>query len=272
MRAPHRQHAGFTLVEMIMVIVITGIIGGMVAMFLRAPIQQYMDVSRRAELTDIADTALYRMASDISTAVPNSVRVAGCGATPCVEFLPTRDAGRYRAGAPGNTLVFDGVDTTFDMMGTANVAAGDQIVIGSTSSTGAMAYAGGLRTVNAVAGATITLNAGLPIVAELSTRRFDVVDGAQNAVTYACTGTLGTLDANQNGQARLVRYANYGINAIQSLPATPTPPVLADRVSGCVIDYAAVNQRMGLLAIRLTLTSGGESVSLYHEIHVNNVP
>jgi hypothetical protein len=32
------------------------------------------------------------------------------------------------------------------------------------------------------------------------------------------------------------------------------------------------NQRFGLLAVRLTLTSGGESVSLYDEIHVSNVP
>jgi MSHA biogenesis protein MshO len=48
--------------------------------------------------------------------------------------------------------------------------------------------------------------------------------------------------------------------------------MLANKISACTIDYGVVNQRFGLLAIRLTLTSGGESVTLYNEIHVNNAP
>ena len=74
---------GFTLVEMIIVMVITGIIGGMVAIFLRAPVQQYMSTARRADMTDIADTALRRIGRDLRLALPNSVRVntSGSGAT-----------------------------------------------------------------------------------------------------------------------------------------------------------------------------------------------
>lgn len=273
MRRAPRCAKGFTLVEMIMVIVITGILGGMVAIFLKHPIQQYMDVSRRAELTDIADTALYRLAGDVSTAVPNSIRVAGCGASSCFEFLPTRDGGRYRADLPGDPLVFGGTDTAFDVIGPVAVAVNDRIVIGSTSSSGAMAYsaaaAGGLRTVAAVAGANITLDAGLPLAAELPTQRFDVIDGG--AVTYACAGA-GT-DANGDGTGVLRRYWNYGVNPVQANPpAGAATAILADKVSGCTIDYDLPNQRMGLLGIRLTLTRGGESVSLYHEIHVNNIP
>ncbi|NCN89388.1 MAG: prepilin-type N-terminal cleavage/methylation domain-containing protein, partial [Gallionella sp.] len=53
---------GFTLIEMIVVIVITGIIAGIVAIFIKAPVQGYVDSARRAELTDIADTAVRRLA------------------------------------------------------------------------------------------------------------------------------------------------------------------------------------------------------------------
>ena len=115
MRSLQRQQSGFTLVEMIVVMVITGIIGGMVAIFIRAPVQGYMDSARRAELTDIADTALRRMARDVRSAVPNSVRLSG---STVIEFLPTRDGGRYRANTPGNVLNFGTLDGSFDIVGT----------------------------------------------------------------------------------------------------------------------------------------------------------
>ena len=275
MRSPRKNHKGFTLVEMIMVIVITGIIGSMVAVFLKAPIDQYVDVARRAELTDIADTAVRRMARDIRVAAPNSVRIAGCGAVPCVEFLPTKDGGRYRAAGPGNPLDFDGSDSDFDIVGVGaiNLAINDFVVVGSTQSDGSVAYdsgaGGGLRQVSGVAG-TVTLTAGLPATAELDSHRFAVVDNAQQAVTYACEG-VG--EAGGNGTGELRRYWGYGFNPTQvNPPVGGQSALLADKVSACQFEYDVPNQRFGLLAVRLTLKSGNESVSLYHEIHVNNAP
>ena len=295
MRSLQKQQAGFTLVEMIVVMVITGIIGGMVAIFIRAPVQGYMDSARRAELTDIADTALRRMARDVRSAVPNSVRLPGAScvaaaATPCyVEFLPTRDGGRYRANSPGNVLTFGALDGSFDIVGTPiNFAKGDFIVVGSTQSDGNPPYdessAGILRSYSSqtLVGGVQTVNftnTALPIWAELPSQRFDVVDAAQQAVTYAClnVGVNGGV-----GTGTLTRYWSYGFQATQQTPAgiaANTAPVvshaaaiLADKVSACQIEYDIPSQRFGLLAVRLTLTSGGESVSLYNEIHVNNAP
>jgi len=281
MRTLRKSHSGFTLVEMIIVIVITGIIGGIVAMFIKAPVQGYVDSARRAELTDIADTAVRRMARDIRSAVPNSVRFSNCTA-PCVEFIPTKDGGRYRAelrpDGTGNVLNFGAADPSFDIVGSGiKFATNDYIVVGSTQSDGSLPYStaasGVLRAYAGGAGAQTSVSItnpapGIPATAELPSQRFDVVDGAQRAVTYACTGTLGALDANGNGQGQLVRYANYGFNVAPS----GTPAVLANRVSDCNIEYDLPNQRFGLVGVRLTLTSGNESVSLYNEIHVNNSP
>mgnify|MGYP001048190736 CR=1 FL=1 len=72
---PACDHAGFTLIEMIIVIAITAIVGSMVAVFLRAPLESYVAQDRRARLADAADTALRRMARDIRLALPSSVRV-----------------------------------------------------------------------------------------------------------------------------------------------------------------------------------------------------
>jgi MSHA biogenesis protein MshO len=281
MRSQVKNQSGFTLVEMIIVIVITGIIGGIVAMFIKAPVQGYVDSARRAELTDIADTAVRRMARDIRSAVPNSVRFSNCIA-PCVEFIPTKDGGRYRAelkpDGTGNVLNFGAADGSFDIVGGAiDFKTGDFIVVGSTQSDGSLPYdaitaSGVLRaTTLPTAGArtSVTMAAtALPVTAELPSQRFDVVDVDQEAVTYACVGG-GVVNGEGNGN--LMRYSNYGFNVA---PTTVTPAILASKVdcTKTIIDYDLPNQRFGLVAVRLTLTSGGESVTLYNEVHVNNAP
>jgi MSHA biogenesis protein MshO len=277
MPALSNNQRGFTLVEMVIVIVITGIIGGIVAMFIRAPVQGYADSARRAELTDIADTALRRMARDIRSAVPNSVRATSS----TVEFLPTKDGGRYRAdsGGTNNVLNFGSADGSFEIVGSAiNFADGagaspDYIVVGSTQSDAVPAYetsgTGVLRQYTGAAGLQTVVNfsnTALPVWAELASQRFDVVDGSQQAVFYKCE-TVAT-DSSGNGTGKLVRYWKYGFTHATGA----TSAILADKISDCSISYDAVNQRFGLLAIRLTLTSGGESVTLYNEIHVNNAP
>lgn len=289
MNTRHNRQSGFTLVEMIMVIVITGIIGGMVAVFLQVPVRQYTDVARRAELTDIADTAILRMSRDVRIAVPNSVRLTGACPSCAVEFLPTRDGGRYRAAqdcsgaCTGDVLDFGVADGSFDIIGTAiNFVAGDYIVVGSTQSDGKPPYDqtlnGVLRAYTGPAGSqpkvSFNNSVGLPAWAALPSQRFDVVDGSQQAVTYACENATG-VDANGNGTGKLMRYWHYGFNQTQVNPPVGggmQSAILANKVSGCTIDYSVANQRFGLLAIRLTLTSGGETVSLYNEIHVNNSP
>jgi hypothetical protein len=82
---------------MIMVIVITGILSGMVAVFIKGPVESYFDMARRAELTDVADTAVRRMARDIRSSVPNTLRNPTDGSDQCIEFVPAKAGARYRA-------------------------------------------------------------------------------------------------------------------------------------------------------------------------------
>lgn len=311
MRSQRQNQRGFTLVEMIVVMVITGIIGGMVAIFIKAPVQGYVDSARRAEMTDIADTALRRLARDIRTAVPNSVRLPAPTGSTYIEFLPTKAGGRYR-GAPatvgavacgsyaGAVLNFDAQDTCFEIIGTGIALTkhatdedkSDQIVIGSTQSSGNPPYIktfagnGVRRPYTGITGlqtAVSITNEQFPAFAELEGQRFDVVPGDQQAVTYACEPTVGVACAAVDGEGtcRLRRYWGYGFiaNPANAVPPTftgqtavPVSAILADRVSACSIVYDLVNQRNGLVAITLGITRGGESVSLYHTIHVNNVP
>jgi len=300
MRHEQKFKRGFTLVEMVVVIAIIGILGGVIAVFVGMPVQDYVDSARRAAMTDIADTAALRLARDIRTAVPYSVRVSSpAGANTYIEFLPTKAGGRYRADADmsvsgvgpcGGTLADDILDFTvadscFEIIGPAlTFAAGDQIVVGNTltdvnapyqltnsASSVRRDYTGvfGVEVRKVLMAATVKLPTPSP------GNRFEVVPGEQQAVTYACTGTLGTLDANNDGQAKLMRYWHYDFQPTQQLPAaiialaTHSEAVLADKISACDFRYDAGNR---LVSVTLTITRNHESIKLYQEIYVSNTP
>lgn len=277
---PFRMQKGFTLVEMIMVIVITGIIGGMVAMFLRAPVQQYIDVARRADITDIADTALRRVGRDLRLALPNSVRVTGtCDGTATgtcfIEFLPTKGGGRYRAGSGGTNdeLNFSTADSSFEALGQMpSMVAGDQIVVYNLGITGADAYAGSNRTaVSAPSAGNIVNIAAKLFPFDSPGQRFHVIS---TPVTYACDGA-GTL----------WRYSGYLIQSAQTstdsvakldalIAAQGVRARLANHVGSCRFTYDnnVVAQRSGLVTMHLAITEEGETATLYSAAHVSNQP
>jgi len=269
-----RGSRGFTLVEMIVVIVITGVLGASVAIFLRRPVEAYVDVARRAELSDIADTALRRITRDLRTALPNSIRIATAGNVTYLEYLQTSGGGRYRSmadsGGGGDMLDFAAADSAFDVLGAMpTLAAGNSIVVYNLSPTGttANAYSGdnrGLVDVGASTGTTIALNPGKQFPYASPGKRFQVVEGA---VTYSC-------DPLPTGTGELRRYWNYGIADPQPTPPGGTSGLLATNITGCSFTYwtSGTSARTGILALNLQVTQGGETVRLFQQAHVNNVP
>lgn len=291
---------GFTLVEMIIVIVITGIIGGIVAVFLRLPVQGYVDSARRAEMTDIADTALRRISRDLRIALPNSVRVRNAAGAPCVnpaaacylEFIPTIGGGRYRDSRDnlggGNPLEFTFADTTFEVLGAMppGLVAGDQIVVYNMTADPAdpnpNAYTGNTlatdarRAISAApVGQVISITSPNPLPHDSCVKNLNngfVVGGCrfqvvQTPVTYACNPVAGTL----------TRWQGYPYPALQAQPiAQPTvgtASLLAANVSACTFTYTpGGSQRTGMVTMHLTITVQGESVTLFSATHVNNVP
>lgn len=274
-RPTHRQH-GFTMIEAVIAIVITGIVSVMVASFIRQPINAYVDQSRRAELTDAADGALRRIARELRTALPNSVRVDATGTY--LEFLPVRSAGRYRAATTttgtGDPLDFGSAsDNSFDVLGPSVTAlAGDQLVVHNLGLPGADAYEGSNRRALSTTGNTLTtlgydVSAGQFPYASPSSR-FQIVG---TPVSFGCTAGVG-------GTGSLRRYAGY---ATQSNQPTTTLSALTNAnnalvtpsVSSCSFTYGAgASTRNAVVTLRLTLTSGGESITLLQQVQVENSP
>jgi MSHA biogenesis protein MshO len=281
-RAP--QH-GFTLVELVLVIVILGVISSMVAVFMRGPIDAYFAVARRAALSDAADTAFRRLERDVRKALPNSVRtpVVGGLSNQCLEFIPTKTGGRYRSDGSSEGLNFDVADTTFNMLGRNSllttdqrIAAGDLIVVYNLGSlvVGADAYnQDNINTVGSL-GAEFQNTSPLsgwetPITftspskqypLESGGKRFHVVPAAERVVAYVCSG---------NKLYRTVNASNF----TSACPATGA--VIANNVTSCYFDYGGDDlSRNALLRVVLQVSdsNSSESLQLQEEIHVNNSP
>lgn len=264
---------GFTLPELVIVIAITGIIAAAISVFIAGPIRGYVDQSERAELVDAGEMALRRMARDIRRALPNSIRIGGGNQS--IQMINTVDGARYRDGAPGNQdrrLRFNAADDQFNLLGRFNLTgafSGNvlRLVIYHTGQAGADAYAG--DPVITPAGMTITVadDAGAGAIPDehhvalaavhqfpfqSATQRIFLVD---NAVTYLCSG----------GQLQ------RAVSAIGPMPGAGE--LMAQYITGCDFRYdAGTASRAGLITLQLTLTRDGESVTLLHQVHVDNAP
>lgn len=294
----YNSQRGFSLIELLIVIILTGILAGILFMIIRGPLQAYVQVERRATLVDIVETALQRMTREIRLALPYSIRADTPGGLTAVEFMRTLDGGRYRA-TGANRLKFNQSSGTFDVFNSlVNISNIDTAVSASPSqecinsqadclvvynigqpvssitatSIGVSAnvylgasdsYSGNIAAVSAAAVNSLSFdNSDLSwhFGLESPQQRFHIVD---TPVSYVCNGS------------EIYRYSDYTITESQQASPGGNVNLLIDHVTGCSIQFDKPTlTRFGLLTVRITVTDpdSGESVSLLQQIHVTNVP
>lgn len=271
---------GFSLVELIVVIVVLGILLAIVGLFGRRQIDAYVDASNRAQLSDAADTALRRIGRDLQAALPNSVRQNGN----FLEYVPIKDAGRYRAdvggGAGDDPLDFtSSTDSSFDVFGPpVTIATGDQLVVYNLGLTGSDVYAGTSRRA-ATAGSNLSkvnfAPAGTQFPLASPQNRFHIVGGP---VSYECAANAANPSAGMVIRHWCYNFQSaqptaFGSLAVHAACSAEKSAILVSDVSACTFNYApAVMQRNGLAVLRLTLTRNGESVDLLHQVEILNTP
>jgi MSHA biogenesis protein MshO len=286
---------GFTLVELVIVIVITGALAVSLVSFFTPAMDSYFATKRRAGLTDAADTALRRMKRDVQLAVPNSIRIPN---NQCFELAPSSTGGRYRMGpdtvndvAAGCAPAIDcsaWLDTAtpsaaLDVLSplSSTPAAGDWLVINNQN--GNDVYAG----VNSVAIAAVAnsnfgqhrfIFAATQFPVGYEGGRFTVVanNGGAPTVFYICSGADGALDSSGNGKGTLFRL-NRAFDAAYptSCPSTTGAAILAKNVRTCNFVYNPTTgdtQQNGYVWMQLELAERNETVPLSAGAHVNNTP
>lgn len=270
--------AGFTLIELIVVLVLIGILAVFVAPIILKPFEAFRDTERRARLVAESEQALLHVMRQVRHALPNSVRLNGDKA---VEFLNTVDGGRYRryqdlsvTPPSGDVLSIPGTDDAIDVLSNLNTNPSDlYLVIYNTDATANVptnAYRGGNRT------ETLSFSNGVlqfnskAFPAHSPNQRFDLVDGP---IMFECV-------AGGNRSYQLKRCTGYSIqNDIPlSCPSSGIGELLLDDLDECIFKYApGASSRAGVLTLiikRTLLDDQGnqESIPLLAQAQVWNVP
>lgn len=276
---------GFTLVELVTVIVLLGIIAGVLVPFILSAMQAYLDAKARATLVGEGRLALERLAREVRHAVPNSISVLSGGTG--IEFVRARAGGRYVAR-------FDNYDTAFAnntlrfrrnanlsglyVVGNALAfSANDVLIIGNTSpadlmsgnpgpavtlasiaNTNAAAWPAGDGTGN---GQILSFGANHQFRVESPGRHYAIADR--------------TMEVGLTGSTLRWHTANGLTDYDAGIDWSAADPILVDGVNAVTFTYApGTPQSTGVLRIDLLLgnAAAGESIRLYHEVHVRNSP
>lgn len=295
---------GFTLIEMVVVILLLGIIGAGVAAFLVRPVEGYRDLARRAALVDVAETSLRRLERDIRAALPRSVRVTNLsGGGFAVETLPIIEGVMYRrndnsGGTTGNfnRLFLNNADD-FDIhkflrhVAVPSSSTTHRLVLNNTATTtNNNAYTAPAidNTVITPPGTVITYSAtglstgGSPAHHINVSPTYDFLTYSvrqriyiiETPVTYLCTP-----DATNPALGTLIRYEGYVIVAAQPSSsgvaplATAASARIVDNVVACTFNTSTVDTRnRAMVTLTLTLEDDGERVRLLHQVQLDNSP
>jgi MSHA biogenesis protein MshO len=276
-----RQGAGFTLIELIVVIVVSAIVAVFMVLFLDAPVESYFAQTRRSDLVDSAHRISDAVTVDARTALPNSMRVNA--AATALELLATTGVARYYGSgdnpSPGEQLTigspipsFGTIDpfSTRPLPYSANyVSVGNLGTPASNaynSATGVMTPAG--DSINVIVNPGTPPSQGENQVTLSPAMTFEnAPPSAHNAylvsgpVSYVCNPNPANPTAGT-----LMRYSGYAITAAQAVPPAGTGALIAHDVSACTISIvpAPLGYPYGQLAIlRITLSSNGETLQVF---------
>ncbi len=264
-----RVHSGFTLMELIIVILLLSILSFSFAKITGLSVLGYIDAKDRNQLSQSGKWLTERISRELREALPQSVRTASNGVVHCVEFMSIVNASYYlNLPASGSITSFDAVG--FDL----SFSPGLQIAVMPINPISTYSGSGTLATLAAITAvgnhSTITLAGATQFARRSPQNRFYILEPP---TSICLNDTVG----------EVTQYSNYGINASQALPPAGGTNVLLGNhfsASGDVFRFQAGSlSRSGILQINFklqnrnrNLSADSEAFEIYHEVHIRNVP
>ncbi len=259
-----RSQKGFTLIELIVVIVLLGIIAVGATGFIVSTAKGFNDQARREGIAGTSRVAMDRMVRELRNALPNSPRTNGN----CLEFIPSLDATQYLS-APIISAASSLSAVPFTSVPEAGRLAVFPITTAAVYTTGSPAVISPLITTPAASlvsnsAVTINLASAHQFPADSPAKRLFIVG---EPVSYCVVGD------------RLYRYTQYSRTATQptaaSLPTSePNRALMAYPMSATtpfqVLD--ATLQRNAIVMLEFRVEQSGESLLMQQEVQLRNAP
>lgn len=259
------RFSGFTLIEMIIVIVLLGILSVGSVRFISQTTQGVIDTGERQRIASIGLVAMEKISRELRQALPNSIRVDS--ANECIEFVPIAGGSEYTSIpilTASNTVTAiktgyaGSLNTTYDRIAVFPTVLSQ--VYGGADPGPISSLIAALPSTTPIE--TITLSSDHQFLSDSPERRLFIV---KDPVTFCY------------GSGYLYRYKNYGFQSIMgtSRPATFAAgrEVIVSNISGATFTYVPASlSRNGVVKINLVLIDGGETQILDYEVIIRNVP
>ena len=251
---------GFTLVEMVTVLIVLGILGTGVITFIGDSTNGFSATVARAKLAEDAQYLVEKFTQEIRDALPNSVR----SNTECLEFVPIAGGSKYHTLPIGSTS--DGLYSwPIDPSPSATnlrVAVYPQPDLYAMSSPGSISP---------------TTTIGAPEADNRTRVTFDTPfafsAGAPRANYFLVSEPVSYCTSSGN----LYRYTDYGYQlnqpTVATLPSTlPTRALAGEGINAAFAVSPATLQANSIVTMAIEVTARGETVRLNHLAHVRNAP
>lgn len=260
-----KKTLGFTLVELIAVMVVLSIIGALGSSFLIKTLDMYNNTSEKAALISRGRVSIEQMTRYLRNAVPNSARISSSGK--CIEFLPAIAGGNYLNELPDAVNSAAAISSTttsafYITTGTARYFIAAPLAASDIYTTTAVSAKASISSLSGTPYTTVNFSSSTTFIRNSVSKRFFIAD-------YPIRFCIA------NGE--LLRYSNYGFSNASLNDSDPGggSDIMADAITTANSSFAVsaasedINTRITLV---LALNKGKTSVTLTHQVVVRNVP
>ncbi|UTA46578.1 type II secretion system GspH family protein [Simiduia sp. 21SJ11W-1] len=256
---------GFTLVELIAVLVVFAVIAALGTGFVASSFESYSQSVERTRLVNESRAVIERIARQLHMALPYSVRVSSSGQ--CMEFMQITGGSNYFGNLPDTNNGAAAVATIDTAPFSLNLGGAVHVAVG------AMAPGEVYTTSTTASRATVAATVGNPVTRiNLAANHRFIRNSINERVYVTESPERFCVLANQ-----MQHFSNYGLITGSVNDADPggVGALMANDVvpgSPTFVLSPATETRNSLITIAFGITRNGETLSVNHQVQLRNVP